>query len=229
MTAAITNTAPAANTGRQRAPSHSSSGNRTVTDAIVAQGPDIRAKAKWLIAHSTTSASAPSMSSRHDGTSRAAAATPINIGATVMMPSASDTNQSHQTLSAGAAEGPNRFIATAAGTAAAALATAADANRPNTLRRLSKLKWGPKKRSINHAVKRASPAWHRAKPRAAQMLLSPMRLAATVATITATATGARAQRPSAKRVPAATPEAGQKTATRSGSLRRARPSRAARK
>src|SRR5262245_27336447 len=225
MIAATTNTAAAANTGRQRAPSHSSSGNRTVTDAIVAQGPDITAKAKWLVAASTTSTSVPSKISRHDGTSRAAAASSINSGATVMMPSASDTNQSDQTASAGAAEGPNSLIATAAGTAAVALATAADANRPNTLRRLKR---GPK-RSINHAANRASPVLHRAKLRAVQMLLSPMRRAATEVTITATATGARAQRPSATSVPTATPAAGQKTAMRSGSVRRARPSRAARK
>src|SRR5262245_59527557 len=155
MTAATTNTAAAANTGRQRAPSHSSSGNRTVTDAMLAQGPDIRAKANWLVAASNTSASVPSMSSRHDGPSRIAAVNPINSGATVMMPSASDTNHSHQTLSIGAAEGPNSLIATAAATAAAAVATAPAAKNPNTWCRLARLKWEPKKRSINHAVKRA--------------------------------------------------------------------------
>ena len=50
-----------------------------------------------------------------------------------------------------------------------------------------------------------------------------------VATMTPVATGARARGPKAIRMPTATPEAGQKTATPSNSVRRTRPNRATEK
>src|ERR1700704_1313534 len=82
---------------------------------------------------------------------------------------------------------------------------------------------------MSHAVSTASPALHIAKRTALDRPRSPARLAAIVAAIVPATTGHRARDPSAIRMPADTPAAGQKTATPSGLVRRARLSRAAAK
>src|SRR5260370_38372719 len=82
---------------------------------------------------------------------------------------------------------------------------------------------------MSHAVSTASPALHKAKRTALQRFRSPERFAAMVAAIVPTTTGHRARDPRAIRTPADTPAAGQKTATPSGLVSRARLSRAATK
>ena len=79
------------------------------------------------------------------------------------------------------------------------------------------------------AASNASPALHKAKVAAPAKVLSPNRLAAIVAAAAPIATGHLARGPSAIRTPAATPEAGQNTATPSGFVSSERLSRAARK
>src|SRR5213079_3584443 len=79
------------------------------------------------------------------------------------------------------------------------------------------------------AVSIASPALHNAKVTAPAKLLSPKRLAAIVAAPAPIATGHSARGPGAIRTPAATPEAGQNTATPSGFVSKERLNRAARK
>src|SRR5262245_11208671 len=229
MLAQIVNTAAAANTGRQRELSQSSNGKRNAIGAISDQDPVSRANANPFATDTAATAIVPSTSSRHDGQSRAVAAIPISSGAIVTKPIASDTNQTFQTSRNAAVEGPNSFIASEAPAAAVAVAATAAARNPKTRRRLSRSKAGPNQRAISHDPARASPALHRPNAKAATRLLSTRTLAATVATITPAATGTRAQVPSAISVPAATPEAGQKTATRSPVVRRPSPSRAARK
>ena len=142
MAAQIVNTAPAANTGRQREPSQSSSGNKNAAGAISDQDPVNRAKAKPFATDTMTTATVPSSNSRHDGGSRTAAATPIRSGATVMTPSASDANQTSHTSRNDAVEGPKSFIAPEAPRAAIAVATVAAAKKPSTRRRPSRLKVG---------------------------------------------------------------------------------------
>ena|SRR5205085_1258669 len=82
---------------------------------------------------------------------------------------------------------------------------------------------------MSHAVSTASPALHKAKRTALQRFRSPERLAAIVAATVPATTGHRACDPRAIRTPADTPAAGQKTATPSGLVKRARLSRAATK
>src|SRR5262245_20224361 len=137
MAAAMMNTPAPVNTGRQRAPSHSSSGNRSVAGTIINQGPVNQAKANPFVTANATSASVPSINSRLVGVLRTAAASPINRGATVIMPSTSDANQICQTLRNAAVEGPKRLIAHAAPTAIVAVATVAATKNVSTPRRLS--------------------------------------------------------------------------------------------
>src|SRR4030081_496167 len=93
IVSATMNAAAAANTGRQRAASHSNSGNSRAIGTKVAHDSRGRKILIALVAVIATSAMAPSMASLCGGGSRTAAATPINSGATVTMPSASDANQ----------------------------------------------------------------------------------------------------------------------------------------
>src|SRR5208282_491499 len=90
---ATINAAAAAKTGLQRAASHSSSGKNAAMGTTAAQ--DCRGK-KIMTPHrklSAPSATAPSITSLRGGGSRATETSPINSGATVTMPSASDANQ----------------------------------------------------------------------------------------------------------------------------------------
>src|SRR5262245_10197802 len=229
MPAAIEKTAAAAKTGRQRAPSQSSSGKRKLAGSINEEDPARRAKANPLVTAVTATATLPSSSSRQDGRSRAAATTPIKSGATVTAPSTSAANQTFQTSRKLALAGTNSCIAPEATVAAAAVATLTAAKNPRTPRRLSRLKAGPSQRAINHIANSASPALHKPNASALEKLLSTATLAATVAAITPAATGTRAKGPSATSMPMAMPEAGQKTATGSAVVRSTSPSRAARK
>src|SRR6266851_363445 len=105
---------------------------------------------------------------------------------------------------------------------------AAAANH-STLRSLFSLKSEPKYCPMSHAVSTASPALHKAKRTALQRLRSPERFATMVAARVPATTGHRALDPRAIRAPADTPAAGQKTATPSGLVSRARLSCAATK
>ena len=106
-----------------------------------------------------------------------------------------------QTSKNAAVEGPNSAMAPEAPTAAVAVATAAAASKPSTRRRLSRSKAGPNQRSTSHAARSASPTLHRPKATALATLLSPMRLATSVAANTPVIAGARAQGPSAISTP----------------------------
>ncbi len=156
------------------------------------------------------SAPTPSMNSLRGSGLRSASVTPITRGATVTMPIASDANQCCQVLHIGAVGLWSSLIVTIPPIPEAAVAAAAGANSPNTLRRLLRVNLEPKWRSISHAASRASPVLHRAKAVVLQTLRSPIRLAMIVATIAPLATANRALRPSAIRTPEDTPAAGQK-------------------
>src|SRR5438445_8512494 len=101
---AMTNAAAAANTGWQRAASHSTSGNSNANGTTVANDTCVfffKQKAAYDIA---ANAAAPSKISFGDGGSRTASAIPISSGATVTIPSASDANQCCQIVRLGAVE-----------------------------------------------------------------------------------------------------------------------------
>ena len=182
-----------------------------------------------LIPVSTTSAATPSMSSLRGGGLRAAEASSIISGATVRIPSASDANQCCQVDKMDAVElwkYKNPAVPPIPETAAATIAAA---RIPSTWLSRSRLNPKPKYFSISHPASSASPALHRAKTIAPMKVRSPNRLATMVATAAPAATGKRARGPTAIRTPAATPDAGQNTATPSGLVSRRRLSRAARK
>src|SRR5215471_7082614 len=101
---ATMNAAAAAKTGRQRAASHSKSGNSRAVGAAVVQGSCGMKTTTALIAVSVASAKIPSMSSLVDGGSRTAEAIPMSNGATAMMPNASDAIQCSQIVSGGVSE-----------------------------------------------------------------------------------------------------------------------------
>ena len=90
---ATMNAAAAQKTGPQRAASHSSSGNIKAIATTVAQGSRGKEITSPLTALTIMSATTPSMIALRAGGSRVAEPIPINSGATVMMPSASDVNQ----------------------------------------------------------------------------------------------------------------------------------------
>src|SRR3954469_24521820 len=90
IVSAMTKAAAAANTGRQRADSHSNSGNTKAIGNTVSQDCCGKKIIIALINDIAASATAPSRASLGGGGSRAAAASPISSGATVTMPSASD-------------------------------------------------------------------------------------------------------------------------------------------
>src|SRR4029453_12756470 len=110
-----------------------------------------------------------------------------------------------------------------------ALPNTAAASKPKTCRTPWSAKPEPNWRSIRPAVSIASPALHNAKVTAPAKLLSPKRLAAIVPAAAPVAPGHLVRGPRAMRPPAATPDAGQNTATPSGFVSRERLSRAARK
>src|SRR6476620_12788129 len=85
--------AAAANTGPQRAASHSSGANNTATGPTVANSSECRKMPSPLTRASAATAKTPSASSLGDGRSRQAEASSISNGATVIIPRPSDANQ----------------------------------------------------------------------------------------------------------------------------------------
>src|SRR5215468_241870 len=97
------NAAAAANTGRQRAASHSRIGNSRTTGTTGSHGSGGSETMMTVItAANATSATTPSMISLRRGGSRRDSARPITSGATVMMPMAPDANQCCQVTPIGA-------------------------------------------------------------------------------------------------------------------------------
>src|SRR5262249_44802278 len=99
-----TNAAAEVKTGRQRAASHSTSGNSTPIGTRVFQGSGGSDMTIPVIAATTASAMPPSMISLCGGGSRMAAPIRTPSGATVLTPSASDANQCSQVVRIGASE-----------------------------------------------------------------------------------------------------------------------------
>src|SRR5258706_8791617 len=228
MTPAITNAAAAANTGRHRAATHSTNGNREAAGTTVAHSPGGRAKTSVPVTASATSAIEPSTSSRVGNARRDADARPMSTGARVTIPSASEANQRSQIVSGGAVVWPNNSSVAVAPAAAAPAPMAAARNSPVTCGISSSLNPRPTQRSISQATSRTSPALQTAKAGASQTLRLAMRWAGTVAAATPAATGSRDAGPRTISTPAARPAAGQYTAMEFSDLaRRARPSHAA--
>src|SRR3974390_2127992 len=98
------NAAAAAKTGRQRAASHNSGANSTATGPTLAKSSERRKMARPLASASAATASAPSTSSLSGGRSREADVSSISRGATVIIPSASEANQSSQVVNIGVVE-----------------------------------------------------------------------------------------------------------------------------
>src|SRR5215475_1637783 len=97
------NAAAAANTGWQRAVSHSRIGSSRAAERTVCHGSG-GSKTMMTIITTANAASAtrPSTISLRGGGLRRASARPITSGATVMMPTASDANQCCQVIHIGA-------------------------------------------------------------------------------------------------------------------------------
>src|SRR6266446_9767843 len=122
------NTAAVANPGLQRTASHSRIGNSKAIGRTVFHGSGGSKTTMTVIAPNTTSATTPSMISLRGGGSRTASARPMTIGATVMMPTASDANQCCQVVQTGAVGVWNNLKATVPPIPEAAVATTAAAS-----------------------------------------------------------------------------------------------------
>src|SRR5713226_7438882 len=97
------NAAAAANTGWQRAVSHSRIGSSRAAGRTVCHGSGgSKTMMTVITTANATSATTPSKISLRGGGSRRALARPIASGATVMMPTASDANQCCQVVQSGA-------------------------------------------------------------------------------------------------------------------------------
>ena len=101
---ATTNAAAPANTGWQRAASHSTSGNSNANGTTDANDTRGRKMTSVLVNDIAANAAAPSKISFGGGGLRTASAIPISSGATVTIPSASDANQCCQMVKLGAVE-----------------------------------------------------------------------------------------------------------------------------
>ena len=225
---AQTNVAAAAKNGLQRAAIHSNRGKTAAMAISSAQG----SFGKWITsvlrAVRIARAEVPSINS-FLGIGSVRDGSPIKTGATAMMPIASDVNQCHHTESVDPIELWNKTMPTVPTIPDMAVTMTATTNKPITRCRTSNLNGEIKNRAIRPATSAASPALSAAKTTAVQTLRSPNRFAAIVPAIVPTITGIRAPEPILISAPAAIPAAGQKTATPSGFVRRARLSRAAKK
>src|SRR5262249_28989845 len=94
--------AAAANTGWQRAASHSRIGNSRATEATGSHGSGGTVAMITVITANALSATTPSMISLRRGGARRASARPIMSGATVMTPIEPDANQCCQEVQIGA-------------------------------------------------------------------------------------------------------------------------------
>src|ERR1051325_3432387 len=104
MVTATMATAAAAKPGWQRAASQSESGKNSAMMTSTAQTSLGSRRIRAANAPAQTRATRHSASSRGGGGSRAMPASPISMGATMMMPIASETNQVRQIVSTGAGE-----------------------------------------------------------------------------------------------------------------------------
>src|SRR5258706_13459704 len=138
------NTAAAANTGWQRAAIHNRNGNNRAGGSAGSHDSGGRKTVMAFITANTTSATMPSMISLGGGGLRRALAKPIISGATVMMPTASEANQSPQMVQSGAVGLWNNLKAIVPPIPETAVATTAAASSPTTLRSLSRRKGEPK-------------------------------------------------------------------------------------
>src|SRR3954454_7266712 len=229
IVSAMTKAAAAANTGWQRADSHSNSGNTKAIGSTVSQDWCGKKMRIALINAMAASAAIPSRASLGDGGSRAAAATPTINGATVTIPSASDATQCSHVVRIGAVDPWNNLNPRVPPTPEMAAANTAAASNPKTFRRRSRLKPEPNCLWMRPAASIASPTLQRADVAAIRNVLSPNKLANIVAAAAPIATGHRTLGPSAIKAPTAMPFAGQNTATPSGAVSSERLSRAARK
>src|SRR5215469_4027493 len=96
------NTAAAAKTGWQRAATQSTAGNSSTTATHISHQSDGSMKMTMpAVAATTMSAATPSITSRRDSGARKVATSPMIIGATAMMPIASEATHCRQTVQAG--------------------------------------------------------------------------------------------------------------------------------
>src|SRR5215472_17400789 len=223
---AQTNVAAAAKNGLQRAAIHSNRGKTAATAISSAQGALGKLITSALRAVRIARAEAPSINS-FLGIGSVLDGSPIKNGATVMMPIASDVNQCHHTDNADAVEVWNKTKPTVPPIPDTAVPMVVTTNRPITRCRWSRVNAEVNRRAIRPATSTASPALQAAKTMALQKLRSPNKFAAIVPATVPTTTAIRATGPILISTPAAIPAAGQKTATPSGLVRRANPSRAA--
>src|SRR5262245_62649566 len=223
-----TNAAAIANVGGYRAANQNSSGSSTQPGLNESQESvgwvTICAASKPIRAITPT----PPINSLWEGGSSHMRPIPTTSGPVTMMPMTPPRNQVRHTSRYGAAV-CNKVIVVAPPTADTAGAMVAAARKPSARRRSLKLNAGPNQRSSNQATSTASPALQKPLKNEVARLLSLKRLAAMVPAITPITTAGRARRPNVIRMPAAKPEAGQKTATSDGAESSASPSRAARK
>src|SRR5215467_4301373 len=216
MTGNDTSSAPAiAKILWTRAASQTNSGSTMQTGLNESQDP-VGATTIYVLARPrTASAPAASITSPGKRTSRLSRLSSINNGATTTMPTASDRNQVRQTSQNGAAI-CNSVIITAPPTADVAVARAAAPKKPTTRRRSPKVNGRPNHRSSSQATSMASPALQNPLRMDVERFLSLRRLAATVPRTMPNTEANPARRPAAIRIPAASPEAGQNTATSEG-------------
>src|SRR5215467_12713960 len=106
-----------------------------------------------------------------------------------------------------------------------AVASPAAAKNPATHRRSANLNGLPNHHSSSEATNTASPGLQKPLHSEVETLLSLRTLAARVPAITPMTTAISARRPDRIRIPAATPEAGQNTATSEGDESSASPNR----
>src|ERR1700678_1194971 len=135
MVRETTNTPAAANTGRQRAASHNSTGNNSAPGATVSQNCSGSESTTPVIAASANRPAAPSISSLRGGRSRMAAENPIKTGATVTTPTATPVHQCSQVVRISASGPRNNRDATAPPKDDGAVPAMAAPKKPKTLRK----------------------------------------------------------------------------------------------
>ncbi len=224
---ATMNAEAAAKAGRQRTATQSKTGNTSARGKAVDHGPCGSAMAIALNAPNIDSPTMPSNSSARGGTWRTASAIPTNSGATAIMPSRQEPNQTRQKVK-GSTVASRRATTIAAPVAATADPMALASKNPSTWETSPSLNNLPNHRSIKPVVRSAWPALTTANATASPVLLPIMRLEATVAITTAAATENRALGPQTINAATEIPAAGQNTDV-PVLARRVRPSLAAMK
>src|SRR5215813_3834314 len=224
---ATMNAEAAANVGGQRTEIHSRTGNTIARGNAVDHGPSGSAMATALNAPNIDSPNMPSNSSARGGTWRTASAIPTSSGATAIMPSRQEPNQTLQNVTTGTVAS-KRATTIAAPVAATTEPMVLASKNPSTLETIPSLNDLLNHRSINAVVRSAWAALTSAKATASPTLLPIIRLETTVATTTPAATENRPLGPHTINAATEIPAAGQNTDV-PVLARRARPSRAAMK